>query len=281
MKEIINTIVIPMAGAGTRLRPITYVTPKELLRLVDKPIVYYLLKEAYEAGIRHAVFIIHVDRKDLKSFLKSKKAQEILKEFTGLRLTFLETRYRLGDGQCLYEARNILKREKAFAVTMGDLISFPGRSLIGELKDIYLKNKVPVISVEKIDRNKSRQYGIIDPEKRQGRMFYLKSIVEKPEPKEAPSEYAMTGKYILTPKIFDYLEKLLKERKPNEEVKLANALRDYAKNHKLCAYVCKNRHFDTGNKVDLVKTELTFALNHPELGQYIRLALNDIIKNQK
>lgn len=281
MKEVVNTIVIPVAGAGTRLRPITYITPKELLRLVDKPIVYYLLKEAYEAGIRHAIFITHIDRKDLKHFLKSDKSREVLKEFPSLRFTFIETHQRLGDGQCLYEARNILKEEKAFAVTMGDLISLPGTSLIGELKKVYLKNRIPVISVEKVDRKKSKQYGIIDPKKSKGRIHYLKSIVEKPEPDKAPSEYAMTGKYILTPKIFDYLKRLLKERKPNEEVKLANALRDYAKDHELLAYSCKNRHFDTGSKVDLVKTEIIFALHHPELKQHIQSSLNDIIKHQK
>ncbi|MEK7536903.1 MAG: sugar phosphate nucleotidyltransferase [Patescibacteria group bacterium] len=278
MKDAVNTIVIPVAGAGTRLRPITYVTPKELLRLVDKPIIYYLIKEAYEAGIHNVIFITHVERKDLRNFLKSKGARELLKEFSNINLRFLETDQRLGDGQCLFEARNILKREKAFAVTMGDLISFPGTSLIGELKNIYLKNKIPVISVEKIDRSKSRQYGIIDPEKSDGRIHFLKSIIEKPEPKEAPSEYAMTGKYILTPKIFGYLGKLLKERGPNEEVKLANALRDYAKDYKLCAYTCKNRHFDTGNKADLIKTELIFALRHPELRKRLRLVFKDILK---
>ncbi|OHB19518.1 MAG: hypothetical protein A3F96_00875 [Parcubacteria group bacterium RIFCSPLOWO2_12_FULL_40_10] len=281
MKETVNTIVIPVAGAGTRLRPITYVTPKELLRLVDKPIVYYLLKEAYVAGIRHAIFITHFDRKDLKTFLKSEKSQEVLKEFPNLRFTFIETHHRLGDGQCLYEARGILKKEKAFAVTMGDLISFPGTSLIGELKEIYLKNRTPVISVEKIDRKKSKQYGIIDPKKSNGRIHEIRSIIEKPDPKEAPSDYAMTGKYILTPKIFSYLEKLLKERKPNEEIKLANALRDYAQDYELHAYTCKNRHFDTGNKADLIKTEIIFALHHQELKQHIQSSLNDIIKHQK
>lgn len=148
MKEVVNTIVIPVAGAGTRLWPITYVTPKEMLRLVDKPIFYYLFKEAYEASIRKAIFIIHSDRKDLKYFLKSGEAKEILREFPRLHLKFMETRHRFGDGQCLYEARNILKRESAFAVTLGDLISFPGRSLIGELKKVYLKNKVDLIKTE-------------------------------------------------------------------------------------------------------------------------------------
>jgi len=278
MTGLILMIRIPVAGAGTRLRPITYVTPKELLRLVDKPIVYYLIKEAYQAGIRHAIFIIHKERKDLKKFLESKEAKELLKEFPGLHLTFLETSQRLGDGQCLYEARGVLRREKAFAVTMGDLISLPGNSLIGELKDLYLKTKIPVISVEKIDREKSKQYGIIDSKKSKGRVHFVRSIVEKPDPAAAPSNYGMTGKYILTPLILGYLSKLLAERKNGEEVRLADALRDFAKDHELNAYVCRNRHFDTGNKIDLVKTEVFFALNHPEIGNKVRPALEEILK---
>lgn len=263
------------------MRPITNFTPKEILRLVDKPIFYYLLKEAYIAGIRRAIFIIHSDKRIIRDLLKGKESKGMLKEFPRLNLEFIETEHRFGDGQALYEARNILKREKAFAVTMGDLISFPGESIIGELKKVYNKKKVPVISVEKIERSKSRQYGIIDPKKSNGRLHQVRSIIEKPDPKEAPSEYAMTGKYILTPKIFNYLGNLLEKRKPTEEIKLANALRDYAKDHNLYACVCKNRHFDTGNKFDLIKTELIFALHHPELSHQIRPALNSLIKNQK
>lgn len=277
--KTINTVVIPVAGAGTRLRPITYATTKEMLRLVDRPIFYYLLKEAYEAGIYRAIFITHTDRKDLKNFINSKNVHDgVLKEFPGMRLESVETRRRWGDGQCLYDARNILKKEKAFAVTMGDLISYPGNSLIKELKEVYLKNKIPVISVEKIDKQKSKQYGIIEPKKSKGRLHTIKSIIEKPEPKDAPSEYAMTGKYILTPKIFDYLAELFKQRKNDEEIKLANALRDYAKDNDLQAYACKNRHFDTGNKLDLFKTEVIFTLKHPELRPYVKSALKSLLK---
>ena len=113
--------------------------------------------------------------------------------------------------------------------------------------------------------------------KRKGRIHFIKSIVEKPEPALAPSEYAMTGKYILTPKIFDYLEALLKNRKNNEEIKLANALRDYAKVQDLYGYECKSRHFDTGTKLDLVKAEVVFALNHPEIGKQARFELKEIL----
>lgn len=276
----VKTIVTPIAGAGTRLRPMTFITPKEMLRLVDRPILYYLLKEAYDAGIRHAVFVVHSDKKAVMDFLKSKEAkQNMLNEFPGLKLFFVETKLRLGDGQAIFEARHILKNEKAFAVTMGDLISMPGTSLIGELRKVYSKNNIPVISVEKIDKKKSKQYGIIDPKKTIGRLHIIRSIIEKPEPKEAPSDYAMTGKYILTPAIFSYLGKLMKNRKSGEEVKLANALRDYAKDYELHAYACKNKHFDTGNKADLVKTEIIFALRHPEIGSQVRSALKSIIKN--
>ncbi len=190
----IQTIVIPIAGAGTRLRPLTYATPKEMLRLVDKPILYYLVGEAYEAGIRHVVLIVHSSRKTTKKFIESVDAQHIFHtDFPGLRFSFIETKKQFGDGQAIFEAEKLLKKEKVFAVTMGDLISLPGKSIIKEMKEIYDTNKTPIISVEKVEREKTRMYGVIDILKSKGRVHTLRGIVEKPEPALAPSEYIMTG----------------------------------------------------------------------------------------
>lgn len=265
MSQSVRTLIIPAAGAGTRLRPITYAMPKEMVRLVDKPIAYYLLAEAYEAGIRHVVFVIHKDNRLTREFFDSENATPLLKNFPELRLTFVETDVRGGDGQAILLAKNAVKGEEAFAVTMGDLVALPGTSLIGELVDAYRQENTPVISIEKVAPEKTGQYGIIDPSGNRGRLYGVRGIIEKPQPEEAPSNLAMTGKYVLTLEIFSYLEAL--QAKTEGELKLAYALNDFARERGLHAWECIAAHYDTGTKIDLFKAEVAFTLVHPELGE--------------
>ena len=265
----INSLVIPAAGIGSRLYPLTHIVPKEMLRLVDKPIFYYLIQEAYQADIKRIIFIIHAQKKALKDFLSSREAETVYNDFPGVTFSFVETSKRLGDGQAILQTKKLFKKGEVFAVTMGDLLPLPGKSLIKELKTVYEKYFVPVISVESIERSKTGQYGIINTKTSKGRLHLVSSIIEKPKPENAPSTLAMTGKYILTYEIFPYLEKLMKEGDKNE-IKLANALSEYAQDYPLNAYECKNKHYDTGTKIDLLKTELVFSLTHPEFGVHLR-----------
>ena len=273
----INSLVIPVAGIGSRLYPLTYVTPKEMLRLVDKPIFYYLIQEAYLADIKHLIFIIHSKKKALKNFLLSRGAKTIYNDFPGITFSFIETTKRFGDGQAILQVKRLIKKDEAFAVSMGDILSLPGTSLVQEIKLIYEKYSIPVISVESIERSKTGQYGVIDPKTSRGRRHLVGSIIEKPKPEDTPSTLAMTGKYVLTYQIFTYLEKLMKERNKNE-IKLANALTEYAQDYPLYAYECKSKHYDTGTKLDLLKTELLFALANPEFSVHMRRFLKTIKK---
>ena len=277
--EKINSLIIPAAGIGSRLYPLTYITPKEMLRLVDKPIFYYLIQESYLADIKHIIFIIHAQKKDLKDFLLSRGAETIYHDFPGITFSFIETTERLGDGQAILRAKKLFKEGEAFAVTMGDLLPLPGKSLIQELKTVYEKYSVPVISVENIKRSKTGQYGIINPKTSKRKLHLISSIIEKPKPEDAPSTLAMTGKYILTYEIFPYLEKLMTGGGENE-IKLANALSEYAQAYPLYAYECKNKHYDTGTKIDLLKTELLFTLAHPEFGTHMRHLIKELKTNE-
>lgn len=125
MKKNVDILIIPMAGAGTRLRPVTYATPKEMLRLVDKPIAYYLLAEAYQAGIRKVICITHKDNPLTKKFFSIPPAKHLLNDFPGLAISFIETGIRGGDGQAILLAEKAVLG-KPFAVTMGDLLTMPG-----------------------------------------------------------------------------------------------------------------------------------------------------------
>lgn len=261
MGHPIDTLIIPAAGAGTRLHPITHVTPKEMLRLVDKPIAYYLIAEAYQAGIRRVIFVTHKDNMITRRFFSSPGAKHLLDDFSGLKISFIETTVRGGDGQAILLAEKSVG-VKPFAVTMGDLLTLPGTSILAELAEEYRIKGQSVISVERIPRKKTGQYGVIDPRKKQGSTYVVRGIVEKPRPAEAPSTFAMTGKYILTPEIFSYLRAL---EGSAGELKLAHALNAFAKDKTLLACVAQTPHYDTGTKADLLKAEIVFSLVHPDL----------------
>lgn len=269
----IDTLIIPAAGAGTRLRPATYATPKEMLRLVDKPIIYYLLAEAYQAGIRKVICITHVDNPLTKQFFEGPNAAALLADFPRLTVSFLETDKRGGDGQCLLVAEQAV--HGPFAVTMGDLLTLPGTSILAELVDSYQKNGEAVISVEEIPREKTGQYGVIDPLSQNGNIYHVRGIVEKPKPEVAPSTLAMTGKYILDPDIFGYLHQL---ENGEGELKLAHALNAYAKEHPLNACAAKTKHYDTGTKADLLRAEVVFSLAHPDLKDSARSIIERELK---
>lgn len=274
----INTLLIPAAGLGTRLRPITYVTPKELLRLVDMPIAYYLLAEAHKAGIMRVIIITHEDNRKTMQFFESHDGAAVLASLPGLQVEFVETTERRGDGQALLQAEKLV--EGPFAVTMGDLITLPGESILAELVERFHKDRQAIISVEQVPREKTGQYGIINVHSSQDNVHRVYGIVEKPAPEVAPSNLAMTGKYVLHSEIFRYLrerEQTLKEAPQPQgkppELKLADALDRYSKEFELYAMEPRTRHYDTGTKSDLFVAEVAFTLAHPELGAKAREAL--------
>jgi UTP--glucose-1-phosphate uridylyltransferase len=266
-----TTLVIPAAGLGTRLRPATYATPKELLRLVDKPIIYYLLAEAYQARIRRVVLVTHEDNRKTREFFESAAAASLLADFPGLAIDFIETSERGGDGQALLAAENAVGGP--FAVTMGDLLTLPGESILAELAEVFSQSGNTVISVEEIPREKTAQYGVIDPMSA-GPLYRVRGIVEKPAPAAAPSTLAMTGKYILNPSVFNYLHQI---QGGAGELKLAHALDRYAKDHVLQAFAPRTRHYDTGTKIDLLRAELAFSLAHPDLAKHAREAIREAL----
>src|SRR3989338_839452 len=273
----IKKLIIPAAGAGTRLLPITKVTPKELLRLVDKPVSWYLVDEAYESGIRHIIFIINPWKKEIQKYFCDSSGESILKEFPGLKFSFIETNERFGDGHAIFLASRMINKKEAFAVTMGDLLSPSEKPFLKQLAKVFKKYQKPVISVEHVSRRHVDRYGIISPKSSIGRVFLIGDIVEKPPVQQAPSNLAMTGKYILTPEIFDYLDRLLKNRKKGQEIRLADALKEYSHERELLALECSGRHFDTGNKIGFLKTEVAFGLKHPEIRKEFKKYLKTVI----
>lgn len=274
MNTSINTLVIPAAGAGTRLRPATHVTPKELLRLVDRPIIWYLLKEAYVAGIRRVIVVINSDSPATKYFFESDGAKHLLEEFPDLTLSFVEVSTRGGDGEAILAARSYVGN-LPFAVSMGDMVTLPGESILRELAGAY-EQSGPMISVELVERSRTDQYGVIKTKDSDSALHMVEGIVEKPTPEEAPSTLAMTGKYILESSIFDDLAEITKEQVGKGEVKLAHALNRYASRASLYALEPEAKHYDTGTKQALFETEVIFSLAHKDIGERARTFFSNL-----
>lgn len=280
----ITKLIVPLAGLGTRFLPSSFATPKELTHLVDKPVLQYIVEEAYDSGITEIIFIINSQKEAIRKYFSSreqdmytKKAfqnkSNIPEDFQNLRditkkikFTYVKKDSTWGDGHSILFAKPHIGNEESFAVTMGDLLYFGKQPFIKQLIQVYNKKNSAVISVQKGTDESIPNNGVIGIKKTTGKLHLVEKIVEKPKLTEAPSRIIMTGKYILTSGIFGHLEKLVKNRDKGE-VKLANALRDYAGENELYAYECEGTICDTGNRLDFLKATLALGLRHETLGK--------------
>lgn len=292
-KSKIKKLIVPMAGLGTRFLPTSTAYPKEMAYLVDRPVLQYLVEEAHESGIEEIIFIINSQKEAIPRYLSKKhhdtyskkafnKKEDMpleyreFKELLGkMKFRFIKREKTLGDGHSILLAKKYIKPREVFAVSMGDLLGFGDKPFIQQLKEVFENKKRPVISVEEVPLEATSRFGVIDIGKSNKRLHEVKSIVEKPGPKLAPSRLILTGKYILTPDIFVHLEELV-ENHISGEVKLADALKIYAESNTLLAYQCRGLIKDTGNKLDFVKTMIDLSLGSKTLGHEVRKYLKSI-----
>ncbi len=292
-KSKIKKLIVPMAGLGTRFLPTSTVYPKEMAYLVDRPVLQYLVEEAYESGIEEIIFIINSGKESIPKYLSKKhqdtyfnkafnkkentpsEYREFMELLQKMKFRFVKREKTLGDGHSILLAKKYIKPREVFAVSMGDLLSFGHKPFIGQLIEVFEDKKRPVVSVEEVSLEATSRFGVIDIKKSNKRLHEVKSIVEKPGPKLAPSRLILTGKYILTPDIFIHLEKLV-ENHISGEVKLADALKIYAESNILLAYQCRGLIKDTGNKIDFIKTMIDLSLKSKTLGSEIRKYLKSI-----
>lgn len=283
----VTKLIIPLAGFGTRFLPSSSAYPKEVTHLVDKPVLQYLIEEAYDSGITEIIFIINSQKGIIKNFLSLSyqraymkrafgKGAKIPEDFLSLLELLKKMKFRFitkdstfGDGHSVLLARPFIKEGEAFAVTMGDLLSHAKVPFIKQLIAVNAKENTPVISVQKGTDESIPKNGVISIGKTKGRIHEVNGIIEKPSLEQAPSRIIMTGKYVLTPDIFPYLKKLLSD-KNGEEVKLANALRDLSKEKKLIACECDGVILDTGNKLDFLKATILLGVEHQAFSKPIK-----------
>ncbi|CAC8432317.1 UTP--glucose-1-phosphate uridylyltransferase [Staphylococcus aureus] len=284
MKKI-KKAIIPAAGLGTRFLPATKAMPKEMLPILDKPTIQYIVEEAARAGIEDIIIVTgrhkraiedHFDsQKELEMVLKEKGKSELLEKVqysTELaNIFYVRQKEQKGLGHAISSARQFIGNEP-FAVLLGDDIVESEVPAVKQLIDVYEETGHSVIGVQEVPEADTHRYGIIDPLTKNGRQYEVKKFVEKPAQGTAPSNLAIMGRYVLTPEIFDYL-KTQKEDAGNE-IQLTDAIERMNNDNQVYAYDFEGERYDVGEKLGFVKTTIEYALKddsmREELTRFIK-----------
>jgi UTP--glucose-1-phosphate uridylyltransferase len=289
----VRKAVIPAAGLGTRFLPATKAQPKEMLPLLDKPAIQYVVEEAVRAGLTDILIITgrgkrsiedHFDRSiELEHFLESKGKFDELKrvrEITDMAtIHYIRQRDPLGLGHAVSVAEEHVGDEP-FAVLLGDDIMAESNPLLAEMLRIHDRYGRSVIAAMQVPRDDIGLYGCIEPEfVEEDRLARVLSIVEKPDPDSAPSNLAAIGRYVLTPEIFDALRNL--EPGVGGELQLTDAINVLAQEQAVYAHVFEGGRFDVGNKLDAVKATIELAIDRDDIGRDLRDWLADLVQRKK
>lgn len=275
--QTIKKAIIPVAGFGTRFLPATKAQPKEMLTLVDKPVIQYIIEEAVESGITEIILITgqnkraiedHFDRNfELEYRLKQKGKKELLEEMDRItnlaNFVYVRQKTPLGDGHAILQAKDLIGKDEPFAVLFGDDIIVGKTPALKQMIDVYDRYHDPVIAVERVEKQDIKQYGIVDVVDDKGKTHEIRGLVEKPEPKNAPSNLGIIGKYIVTPDVLEALSKV--KRGKGGEIRLIDGFRAVVKSRSIYAHECEGERFDCGSKLGFLQATIYFGLNHKDL----------------
>ena len=287
MNSRITKAVFPAAGLGTRFLPATKASPKEMLPLVDKPLIQYVVEEAVASGIEEVVLVTgrgkrsiedHFDvafelEEDLKAKGKHKLLSEIQRIANLVTFCYIRQKKALGLGHAVLTTRRVVGDE-AFAVLLGDDIVDAKIPVLKQMMDIYTRYPYTILAIQKVPKSQTQNYGIIDAKKIEDSVYLVKDLVEKPSPDEAPSNLAIIGRYILTPGIFDALE----DTKPGKggEIQLTDGLKLLMKKQPIYAYEFQGVRHDAGDKLGFLKATVEFGLKNEEFGNEFRSYLQKL-----
>ncbi len=283
----VKKAVIPAAGLGTRFLPATKVVPKELLPIVDKPILQWIVEESVSAGVEEVILITKRAKgsieqhfhpfSDLEEHLEKKGEKDLLRkvrEITNrVKLVFVRQRNPLGLGHAILCAQRVVGREP-FAVLLGDDLIDAPTPCIRQMIDLYERWGGALIAIQKVPRSETHLYGIIQGKKIEDRIFKIEEMVEKPERGKAPSAYAIIGRYVLPPEIFDILKKVPPDHRG--EIQLTHGLRELKKKMPVFGYEFVGDRYDAGDKFGFLQANIAYGLKHPEVGHKLKSYLKKI-----
>jgi UTP--glucose-1-phosphate uridylyltransferase len=283
----IRKAVFPAAGLGTRFLPATKAQPKEMLPLVDKPIIQYVIEEAVASGLTSIILVTgknknaiedHFDISyELERLLEQRGQKQLLAQVRAISnmisVSYVRQGEQLGLGHAVLQARDLVGDEP-FAVMLGDDIIDAERPCMRQMIDVFEQHGGPVIAVQQVPREEISAYGVIDgtPEDESGRVFRIRDMVEKPKAQDAPSDLAIIGRYILTPDIFEEIERT--DRGQGGEIQLTDGIRRLMERRAVFGYRFEGVRHDAGNKLGFLKATVEFALKREDLGgpfrEYLR-----------
>ncbi|MFA6808050.1 MAG: UTP--glucose-1-phosphate uridylyltransferase GalU [Eubacteriales bacterium] len=285
----IRKAVIPAAGLGTRFLPATKSQPKEMLPIVDKPTIQYIVEEAVQSGIEDIIIVTgrnkraiedHFDRSvELEVFLEKNSKYELLHMVRNIAkmadIHYVRQKEALGLGHAVYCAKKFIGNEP-FAVLLGDDVIYSAIPCLKQMIDYYERYRSNIIGVQEVGLNEVSKYGIIDGSRVSSRVYKAKNMIEKPSIKEAPRpSLAIMGRYILNPEIFDILAVLPPGR--GGEIQLTDALKELGKKQSILAYNFEGKRYDVGDKLGFVKANVEHALRHAEIGDSLMNYLVDVV----
>ncbi len=273
----IKKAVFPVAGLGTRFIPATKAMAKEMLPVVDKPIIQYAVEEAFAAGIEQIIFVTgrgkkaledHFDRSfEIEHTLQEKGKDDLLKQIQELvpktgTIVYTRQNQPLGLGHAIWCARDIVGDEP-FAVLLADDLIQTDKPVLSEMVKKFDRLRASMAAVMEVEKDQTDKYGILDAKPVEDDIVRIDDMIEKPDPKEAPSNLAIIGRYILTPKIFEYLGK--KKKGAGGEIQLTDAMKTLLKEQPIYGYKFHGNRFDCGDKAGFQMANLAFALERPNM----------------
>ncbi len=285
----IRKAILPVAGFGTRFLPATKAQPKEMLPIVDKPVIQYLVEEAVASGIEEIVFVTgrgkraiedHFDMSyELEETLVEKNKQDLLREvqkIPGLaKFSYVRQALPLGDGHALLQAYHLIGNEPVLVI-FGDCLYDSKVPASKQLIETYEKYGDSVIGVSEIPKNEVDKFGVIDGVALDKNVIEVKKIVEKPKVEDAPSNLVAVGKYIITPEVFEILKNMQSGK--SGEIRLADAFDLMLENNRpIYARKIEGEWLDTGDKLNFVKATIHMGLKHPEIGKKLRAYMEEIL----
>ncbi len=288
----VRKAVLPAAGWGTRFLPATKAQPKEMLPLVDKPVIQYAVEEAVAAGIEQVIIVTSSQKRaiedhfdvsyELEHLLEERGDVEMLRRIRHIsdlaQVAYVRQKEQLGLGHAVLMAKELIGHEP-FAVILSDDVVVGERPCIGQLIHAYNETHSSVVAVMEVPHQETSRYGVIDPEPAgndldHGRLYRVKGLVEKPDPEDAPSDLAIIGRYVLTPKIFEKLEQT--QRGAGGEIQLTDAIEALMQEQEVFAYAFEGTRYDAGTTMGWLKASVELALQRPDLSAEFRDYLRSV-----
>jgi UTP--glucose-1-phosphate uridylyltransferase len=293
MTSKITKAVFPVAGLGTRFLPVTKASPKEMLPIVDKPLIQYAVEEAVEAGITQMIFITgrskraiedHFDKAyELETELVARGKEALLEQARDIvpkdvSCIFVRQVEALGLGHAVLTARQVVGNEP-FAVVLADDLIDARPGVVKQMVDVYSRERCSLLAVQNVPKQDTSSYGIVRTEPGERGMYRITGIVEKPRPEVAPSTLAVVGRYILTPEIFGHLDRV----KPGKagEIQLTDGIAALLAEQRALAYQFEGVRYDCGSKLGYLQANVLFAMRHPEVAQDFTEFLNAVARSQQ